>query len=150
VVEGFHVFSKWRRVGVALETAWDFANVGFVVLVGSTVFEAIAGVAIAFDAAWEVAFVGLFQRMRSNVDFEVFRSGKSFFAAFKRTNMRLFLCVRSTVHQHLVSRIETSVRSLATLPIAVIEIIRANRAVCYTDVICEFIQRLKDSKKRKR
>jgi hypothetical protein len=114
------------------------------------VFETIAGVAVAFGAAWEVALVGLLERVRSNVNFEVFCSGKSLFAAFKRADMWFLFRVGSAVHQHLVSRIETSVRSLATLPVAVVEIIRANRTVCYTDVICEFLQRLENSISRKR
>lgn len=48
--------------------------------------------------------------------------------------------MRSTVHEHLVSGVEASVRTLAALPLAVIQIVEADRAVRHADVVGQLIQ----------
>jgi hypothetical protein len=99
--------------------------------------EAITGVAVAFCASEKRTFIRFFKCVTSNVNFEVFSSREGFFAAVEVTNVRFLFCVSSTMHKHLISSIETSIRSLTTFPVAVVKVVETNRTVSDADVICE-------------
>lgn len=77
--------------------------------------------------------------------FQIFRPRKSFRASLIGTEVRLFFRVCSTMNKHLVPRVETTFGALAALPLAVIQIVEADRAVRHTDMCSQLFQWLKHS-----